>query len=209
MVVPQQSLKIGLILGSVREVSNTAGVSNWLIKTIRSQFPSLDICSVNLGTSPGHPLPFVLESAIPEGISIASLPNAYSHPDVRAWSAYVSSLDGVILLTPQYNWGYPAALKNALDHLFHEWVNKPVAIMTIGGRGGTKAAEGLKIVCKGGLDMQVVESSVNIALPKELIRGPGVVNGQEEFLAAYEAKVKESVEELIKFIGQAKEPKAA
>ena len=40
----------------------------------------------------------------------------------------------------QYNWGYPASLKNALDYLYHEWTGKPAGIISYGGHGGGKAA---------------------------------------------------------------------
>lgn len=49
----------------------------------------------------------------------------------------------------QYNWGYPAALKNALDYLYREWNNKPAAIVSYGGRGGGKAAAQLREVSLG------------------------------------------------------------
>lgn len=49
----------------------------------------------------------------------------------------------------QYNWGYPAALKNALDFLYREWNNKPAAIISYGGRGGGKAAAQLQEVSPG------------------------------------------------------------
>ena len=40
----------------------------------------------------------------------------------------------------QYNWGYPAVLKNAIDYLYHEWKGKPAAIVSYGGHGGGKGA---------------------------------------------------------------------
>ena len=46
----------------------------------------------------------------------------------------------------QYNWGYPAALKNALDFLYKEWHNKPAGIISYGGHGGGKAAAQLQQV---------------------------------------------------------------
>jgi len=41
--------------------------------------------------------------------------------------------DGVIIVTPEYNGGYPASLKNAIDLLYAEWKRKPVAISTVSG----------------------------------------------------------------------------
>src|SRR5436305_13011210 len=41
------------------------------------------------------------------------------------WSEQVARADGYVLVTPEHNHGYPAPLKNALDHLFSEWNRKP------------------------------------------------------------------------------------
>ncbi|KAJ6585596.1 NADPH-dependent FMN reductase-like protein, partial [Mycena capillaripes] len=54
-----------------------------------------------------------------------------------------------IFLTPQYNWGYPAALKLALDALYFEWTNKPVLVLSYGNRGGGKSAAQLRQVLDG------------------------------------------------------------
>lgn len=39
--------------------------------------------------------------------------------------------DGIIIVTPEYNGGYPASLKNAIDLLYEEWKHKPIAIATV------------------------------------------------------------------------------
>ena len=46
----------------------------------------------------------------------------------------------------QYNWGYPAALKNAVDYLYHSWNGKPAMIVSYGSHGGGKGAAQLKQV---------------------------------------------------------------
>lgn len=43
----------------------------------------------------------------------------------------VTSADGIIIVTPEYNGGYPASLKNIIDLLYHEWQRKPIAISTV------------------------------------------------------------------------------
>ncbi|MFM9945046.1 MAG: NADPH-dependent FMN reductase, partial [Bacteroidia bacterium] len=43
----------------------------------------------------------------------------------------IKSSDGIIIVTPEYNGGYPASLKNAIDLLFDEWYHKPIAISTV------------------------------------------------------------------------------
>jgi NAD(P)H-dependent FMN reductase len=73
----------------------------------------------------------------------------YQHEHTRAWSRLVSSYDGFIFVFPQYNWGYPAPLKNALDFLYREWAGKPVSYVTYGTRGGNKGAEQIRGVLQG------------------------------------------------------------
>lgn len=67
--------------------------------------------------------------------------------EAKAWSAQVQRADGFIFITPEYNHGYPAILKNAIDVLYHEWVHKPAAIVSYGGfAAGYRAAEQLRQV---------------------------------------------------------------
>lgn len=53
----------------------------------------------------------------------------------------IRSSDGIIIVTPEYNGSYPASLKNAIDVLYQEWNNKPIAIVTVssGPFGGSQA----------------------------------------------------------------------
>jgi NAD(P)H-dependent FMN reductase len=68
-------------------------------------------------------------------------------PEAAAWAAQVDQADGFIFVTPEYNHGYPAALKNAIDHLYQQWVHKPAAIVSYGGfASGYRAAEQLRLV---------------------------------------------------------------
>jgi NAD(P)H-dependent FMN reductase len=68
----------------------------------------------------------------------------YTEEATLRWAAKVAQADGYVLVTPEYNHGYPAALKNALDHLYAEWNHKPLTFVTYGGSaGGVRAAEQL------------------------------------------------------------------
>ncbi len=63
----------------------------------------------------------------------------------RRWDAKVAEADGYVLVTAEYNHGYPPPLKNALDHVYGEWNRKPVAYVSYGGPGGgTRAVEQLR-----------------------------------------------------------------
>jgi NAD(P)H-dependent FMN reductase len=90
----------------------------------------VDLAEVNL--------PFLDEPAHPR------LRN-YQHQHTNDWSATVAAADAFVMVTPEYNYGPPATLVNALDFVFHEWNYKPVAFISYGGiSGGTRAVQMLK-----------------------------------------------------------------
>lgn len=68
----------------------------------------------------------------------------YAHEHSRRWSERIDRSDAFIFVFPEYNHGYPATLKNAIDFLAKEWAFKPVALVSYGGAsGGIRAAAGL------------------------------------------------------------------
>ncbi len=67
---------------------------------------------------------------------------------VVTFARHIVTADGILVVTPEYNAGYPAALKNALDMLYDEWHRKPVAIATVseGAFGGAQVRIALESV---------------------------------------------------------------
>lgn len=65
---------------------------------------------------------------------------------MTAFANNIKSADGVIIVTPEYNGGYPASLKNVVDLLYDEWRRKPIAISTVsdGSFGGTQVITSLQ-----------------------------------------------------------------
>jgi NAD(P)H-dependent FMN reductase len=71
----------------------------------------------------------------------------YQHEHTRQWSAKVNEADAFVFVTPEYNHGFTAPLKNAIDYLHHEWAYKAVGFVCYGGvSAGTRALEMLKQV---------------------------------------------------------------
>ena len=71
----------------------------------------------------------------------------YVHQHTKDWSAKVSSADAFIFVTPEYNYGFTAPLKNAIDYLHVEWAYKPVGMVSYGGvAAGTRAVQMIKQV---------------------------------------------------------------
>jgi NAD(P)H-dependent FMN reductase len=127
------AFKILVILGSTRPRRICLHIAEWVAQigreTIPGQFEIVDLKD--------WPLPMDDEPAVP-----ASGDYVFEH--TRAWSRKISDGEAFVFVTPQYNWGYPAPLKNAIDHLHLEWSGKPAMIVTYGGRGGGKCAEQLR-----------------------------------------------------------------
>jgi NAD(P)H-dependent FMN reductase len=92
----------------------------------------------------------------------------YVHEHSQRWSTIVAESDAVVLVMPEYNRGYTAPLKNALDYLYHEWHHKPVGIVSYGmTSAGLRAAELIKPVLVA-LKMLPVPESVVVPLRQAL-----------------------------------------
>lgn len=69
----------------------------------------------------------------------------YTKPYTKEWSARVDAADAFVFVTPEYNYGFPATLKNAIDYLHQEWAYKPVGFVSYGGiSAGTRSVQMLK-----------------------------------------------------------------
>lgn len=159
--------KVGVIVGSTRPKRAGPQISTFVSQIIeqheaaqaaenrpRVSLTLIDIAALNL--------PFLDEPMMAKQITN---PADYTHAHTRAWAATVSALDAFVFVTPQYNWGIPAALKNAIDFLFHEWVGKPAMVVSYGGHGGDKSAAALALVLGGGIGVKVAERRVNLTFP--------------------------------------------
>jgi NAD(P)H-dependent FMN reductase len=71
----------------------------------------------------------------------------YVHQHTKDWSATIDGADAFVFVMPEYNHGFTAPLKNAIDYLSHEWADKPVGFVSYGGvSAGTRAVQLLKPV---------------------------------------------------------------
>lgn len=151
--------KIGIILGTNRPHRIGGDIAQWVQAHMTSPaFTTdiIDLAQVNL--------PFLDEPEIPAAAH-------YTQPHTKAWSNQVQQYAGFILLFPQYNWGYPAVLKNALDYLYREWAHKPVSTIVYGNHGGMQAEIAMRFVTSG-LHMNA------LAVNPELVVTPEMMNAQ-------------------------------
>ncbi|WP_329389969.1 NAD(P)H-dependent oxidoreductase [Streptomyces sp. NBC_01351] len=147
--------KIGIILGSTRPNRNGEQVAKWVLD-IASRRADAEFELIDLRD---HPLPH-LDEPLPPSLG------RYQHEHTRQWAAKIASFDGFVIVTPEYNHGIPAVLKNAIDYLYAEWNNKAVGFVSYGGVGGVRAAEHLRQVAAE-LQMADVRQQVALSLITE------------------------------------------
>ena len=149
---------VHVIVGSTRARRICPQIAEWVAKigreTVSGEFEVVDLKD--------WPLPMDDEPDIP------AAGQDYATEHTRAWSQKIASGDAFVFVTPQYNWGYPAPLKNALDHLYREWSGKPAMIVTYGGHSGSKCARQLRQVLHG-LHMRVTPTMPGFKLPRDRI----------------------------------------
>ncbi|WIX80618.1 NAD(P)H-dependent oxidoreductase [Amycolatopsis carbonis] len=97
----------------------------------------------------------------------------YEHQHTKDWSAKVAEADAFVFVMPEYNYGYNAELKNALDYLHNEWIYKAVGLVSYGGvAAGTRAAQQIKQVVTT-LRMTPVFDAVSIPFVNQFLNEAG------------------------------------
>jgi NAD(P)H-dependent FMN reductase len=121
----------------------------------------------------------------------------YVHQHTRAWSAMVQRADAFVFVMPEYNHGFSAPLKNALDYLHHEWAYKPVGFVSYGGvSAGTRAVQMLKQVVTA-LKMVPVPEAVSIPFVQQFLDEAGRINANSTMESAADAML----DELLRWVG--------
>jgi NAD(P)H-dependent FMN reductase len=85
----------------------------------------------------------------------------YKNEAVARFTNKINEGDAFVMVTPEYNHGTSGVLKNALDWVYQEWNNKPVAFVSYGGVGGARAVEQLRLTAIE-LQMAPIRNAVHI-----------------------------------------------
>jgi NAD(P)H-dependent FMN reductase len=117
----------------------------------------------------------------------------YVHEHTINWGRIVERCDAFVFVTPEYNFGYSAVLKNAIDYLSQEWADKPVGFLSYGGvAAGTRAVQQLKQVVTA-LKMIPIAESVNIPFFSQFIDDSGTVRPNDLMTRSADAMLDELV----------------
>lgn len=160
-----ETLKIKVILGSTRPSRFSEHPGRWIFDILKRR-EGIDTEILDLRN---YKMPFFNES-----ISPGYKKEPYAHEVVARWTKKIAEADGYIIVTPEYNHGYSAVLKNALDYVYQEWNNKPVGFVAYGSVGGSRAVEQLRQVAIE-LQMTPVRNAVHIPAHWNLLDGKGAL----------------------------------
>ena len=133
------SIRVLVLVCSTRPGALGPAIGAWLTETLTPRAAELgaELVPVALGDLG---LPFLDEEEHPST-------GRYRHDHTLRWSALADAADGFVVVTPEYNYGMPATLKNALDYLGGEWAWKPVGFVSYGHTSaGTRAVQHAKQV---------------------------------------------------------------
>jgi NAD(P)H-dependent FMN reductase len=118
----------------------------------------------------------------------------YMHDHTRAWSATVDAADVIVFVTAEYNYGYPAPLKNAIDYLHHEWRHKALGFVSYGGiAAGTRSVQQLKQVTQA-VGLVSAQALVNLAWVTSLVGDDGQLKADDRMRAAANGMLDELIE---------------
>jgi NAD(P)H-dependent FMN reductase len=125
--------KLKIITSTVRPSRKGHIVTDWIAEKAREsegfEVEVLDLKKINLPLmdEPNHPRL-----------------KQYQHEHTQKWSAKIEEADAFVFVTAEYDFNYPAPLRNALEFLFSEWGYKAAGIVSYGGvSAGTRAAKSL------------------------------------------------------------------
>src|SRR5246127_5019778 len=120
--------KISVIIGSTRQGRFSEKPAQWILQHLRKR----DRIEARLLDLRDFPMPF-FDQALPP-----AMPGRPPYQDevVKRWTAAIAATDGFVFVTPEYNYGPSAVLKNAIDWVYPEWNRKAAAFCELRKRHG-------------------------------------------------------------------------
>ena len=176
-----------VVTGSVRPSSANSKVVPVVVEALQGKG-----ATVNMADLAELDLPFFNNATIP------SDPNFTTTDErVLAWTKLVAEADGVVLVTPEYNHTMSPVQLNAIDWIFKEWANKPVALVGYGWRSGASQAHATaREALAANLKAKVGDSQANLFFTKELNPDGSVLDSE-----AAGKKIGAAIDELLGMVG--------
>ncbi len=146
-------MTISVIVGSTRQGRFSEKPAQWILRELQKR----EEIEARLLDLRDFPMPFFDQPMQP---AMPGRP-AYEHDMVRKWTAQIAASDGFVFVTPEYNYGTSAVMKNAIDWVYPEWNRKAAAFVSYGSAMGARAVQQLR---EAAIEIQMapIRSSVHI-----------------------------------------------
>ena len=118
----------------------------------------------------------------------------YEHEVVKKWTAEIARSDGFVIVTPEYNYGPPAVLKNALDWVYPEWKRKSVAFVSYGSTAGARSVQQLR---ETAIELQLAPVRSSVHIPAATLWAHFQGGDVDAGLAELEASAKVMIDDLL------------
>ncbi|MFM0385701.1 NADPH-dependent FMN reductase [Paraburkholderia dipogonis] len=144
---------ISVIIGSTREGRFSEKPAKWIFEQIQKR----EGVKAQLLDLRDFPLPF-FDQPVPPAMPGRA---PYENEVVKKWTAEIAQSDGFVFVTPEYNYGPSAVLKNSIDWVYPEWNRKATAFVSYGGAAGARSVQQLREIAVE-LQLAPVRSAVHI-----------------------------------------------
>jgi NAD(P)H-dependent FMN reductase len=167
---------ISVIVGSTRLGRFSEKPAHWILQHLKKR-DSVDARLLDLRD---FPMPFFDQPATP---AMPGRP-AFEHEVVQKWTAAIAQSDGFVVVTPEYNYGPAAVLKNAIDWVYPEWHRKAAAFVSYGSAMGVRSVQQLRETM---IELQIAPIRTAVHIPVATLwahyRGGDVEAGLAELAA--------------------------
>jgi NAD(P)H-dependent FMN reductase len=189
---------ISVIVGSTRANRFSEKPAQWILRQLEKR---VDV-EARLLDLRDFPMPFFDRPLTP---ATPGRP-PYDNPIVQQWTAAIARSDGFVFVTPEYNYGPAAVLKNAIDWVYPEWNRKAAAFVSYGSAMGARAVQQLREIAVE-LQLAPVRSAVHIPVATLWAHYQG--GDVEAGLAELEAAATKMIDDLLWWTTALKSARAA
>ena len=177
---------ISVIVGSTREGRFSEKPAHWILQHLKKR-EGVDARLLDLRD---FPMPFFDQRVSPSTAGKAPYENAV----VQRWTAAIAASDGFIFVTPEYNYGTSAVLKNAIDWVYPEWNRKAAGFVSYGSALGARAVQQLR---ETAIELQLAPVRRSVHIPVSTLRAHFQGGDVDAGLAELEAAAAALIDDLL------------
>ncbi len=177
---------ISVIVGSTRQGRFSEKPAQWVFRHLQNR----EKIEARLLDLRDFPMPFFDQAAPPAMPGRAP----YENEVVKRWTAEIAAADGFVFVTPEYNFGPSAVLKNAIDWVYPEWNRKAAAFVSYGSAMGARSVQQLR---EAAIELQIAPVRSSVHIPVATLWAHYQGGDVDKGLAELETPAKTMIDELL------------